>query len=305
MGAILAAGRGRRMEGLGETCPKPLLPVCNKPVLVHQIEIMRSLGIEDVVVLIGYRGHEVAETLGDGHRYGVRIRYAEQHEPLGIAHAVGLLEPHVDRPFLLFLGDVFFIPGDLAGMMATFEGQPGGAVLATIDGADPGAIRRNFSVTISPDGFVTRVVEKPLHPPNRLKGVGVYLFDHSVFDAIRRTPRTALRNEYELTDAIQILIDEGHPVRAVHAIEQDVNITTPADLLSVNLRCLRKASLIGPNGHIHRGAHFDRAIVGPDVTISHPIRVRRSLIFARTDVARRDDIEHSIVTPRGVLRLPS
>ena len=67
-----------------------------------------------------------------------------------------------------------------------------------------------------------RVIEKPLRVPNSLKGCGIYLFDQRIFEAVRRTPRTAMRDEYELTDSIQILIDYGYPVRTANVVDWDV-----------------------------------------------------------------------------------
>ena len=96
LGAILAGGKGTRMAPFSERYPKPLLPVGNKPLLEHQIDLMRGLGITEVLLLIGHKGYEIARALGDGDRMGVRIRYVEQTQTLGIAHAVGRLEPHVD-----------------------------------------------------------------------------------------------------------------------------------------------------------------------------------------------------------------
>src|SRR5262245_35355956 len=109
-GAILAGGRGSRMQPFSERYPKPLLPVCNKPLILHQIEIMRSVGIRQIVILIGHKGFELSKTLGDGSQFGVTIRYVEQGSALGIAHAVGRLEREINQPFLLFLGDIFFVP---------------------------------------------------------------------------------------------------------------------------------------------------------------------------------------------------
>src|SRR5688572_24168010 len=96
-GAILAAGRGSRMGPFGERYPKAILPICNKPLIQYQIEMMRSLGVTDIVILVGHRGYEIARVLGSGERLGVSLRYVEQTAPLGIAHAVGRLEPHLDR----------------------------------------------------------------------------------------------------------------------------------------------------------------------------------------------------------------
>ena len=83
------------------------------------------------------------------------------------------------------------------------------------------AIKRNFIVMTEPDGKVTRVIEKPRHPRTDLKGCGIYLFDPAFFDAVRRTPRTAMRNEYEITDSIQIFIDDGYRVVGINLYDDD------------------------------------------------------------------------------------
>ncbi|HOQ90641.1 MAG TPA: NTP transferase domain-containing protein, partial [Candidatus Hydrogenedentes bacterium] len=108
LGVILAAGRGARMGPFGAACPKPIAPVANEPLAERQIRQMRELGVREVVVVIGHLGHLVSRCLGDGSRLGVTIRYVEQERPLGLAHAVSQLEDHVDRPFYLMLGDLYF-----------------------------------------------------------------------------------------------------------------------------------------------------------------------------------------------------
>lgn len=304
VGAILAAGRGSRMKPFSERFPKPLLPVCNKPMLVRQIEIMRSLGIRKVVILIGHKGYEIARVLGDGAHLGVEIRYVEQTETLGIAHAVGRLEAEINSPFLLFLGDIYFVQNDLREMFRIFEEQDGGAVLATKEELDPEAIRRNFSINLNGQGFVTRVIEKPRHAPNRLKGVGIYLFDLTIFDAIRRTPRTALRDEYELTDAIQVMIDDGFPARPANVIESDINLTNPGDLLRANLLHARSESsdiLRGHGSQIHPGTKLTNSIVGSRVVIEHPVTIENSVLFDDARVSTVDDLDRVIVTPDGIV----
>jgi len=305
IGVILAAGASTRMLPLSDAYPKPILPVCNKPLIQHQIELMRSLGIEEIVVLIGHRGFEITKALGDGRQLGVRLRYVEQRQMLGIAHAVGRLEQLIDRPFLLFLGDIFFETRDLSPMFQLFEDQGGGAVLACKDEDDPRAISRNFSVALDERGYVRRVIEKPRHARTRLKGVGLYLFDQSIFDAIRRTPRTAMRDEYEITDAIQVLIDDGEPVRAASVITGDVNLTSPADLLAVNFRQLALSgagALIGAECRIHAGAKIENSVIGSHVTIREPITIRDSVIFSESHVTTRHPIDRTIVTPTTMVR---
>ncbi|HWP84439.1 MAG TPA: sugar phosphate nucleotidyltransferase, partial [Terriglobia bacterium] len=291
-----------RMAPFGEHYPKPVLPVCNKPLIQHHVEMMKSLGIENILVLIGHKGYQISKVLGDGQRLGVKIRYIEQTTQLGIAHAVGCLEPHLETPFLLFLGDIFFVPGPIQAMFALFEEQGGGAVLATKEEPDPRAIQRNYALLMDGQGFVRRVIEKPRHISNHLKGAGLYLFDLSIFDAIRRTPRTAMRDEYELTDSIQILIDDGYPVRPCNAILDDINLTTAADLLFCNLLQAKKLSpeeRIGNGVRIHEGATLTDCVVGHGVTISHPIAISESVILDDTRVEGTAPIQRHILTPEG------
>ena len=158
-GVILAAGQGARMGPFGQLFPKPIVPICNKPLLVYQLEYMRQIGIHEVLVVIGHLGERIKQTLGDGAQFGVEITYVEQEKRLGIAHAVGQLERHIDRPFMLFLGDIFFELPDLGVMVNEMEQQHASAVLAVREETDPEAVKRNFAVILRDDGTVRRVIE--------------------------------------------------------------------------------------------------------------------------------------------------
>ncbi len=303
-GVLLAAGKGSRMAALSEHLPKPMMPVGNKPLLVHQIELLRDLGVTDIVILIGHKGFEIARALGDGSSLGVHLRYAEQTEMLGIAHAVGQLESTVSKPFMLFLGDIFFIAKDLEGMFDQFEQQGGGAVLATKIENDPLAIRRNYSVQTDDTGRVVRVVEKPRHVSNKLKGVGLYLFDLAVFDAIRRTPRTAMRNEYEITEAIQVMINDGEYVSTVNAVHDDINVTFPSDVLSVNLDYARSepnGNIISEDADVHPEARLENTIVGAGARITGPTFMRNCVVVERSEVPERESYENVIVVGGKVI----
>jgi len=304
VGVILAGGRGSRMFPFSENFPKPLLPVCNKPLIAHQLEIMRALGIVEIFILIGYKGYQITTALGDGSAFGVRITYVEQTEVLGIAHAIGRMERYIDRPFLLFLGDIFLIPDDLQSMLVLYHAQGQGAILGVKEEADPAAIRKNFAVILDESGLVQQVIEKPRRPPNRLKGVGLYIFDPDVFDAIRRTPRSAMRDEYEITDTIQVMIDRGMPVRAAPCVKNDVNITSPVDLLECNLievKAFPRQRLIGNNTTIHSHAEIETCVIGANVQICHPIRLRNSVIFDNTLVDAKTGFDGFVLTPEAVV----
>jgi len=297
-GVILAAGKGTRIQPFSDHYPKPLLPVFNRPLLLWQVEAMRELGIRDILIVVGHLGHRIVESLGDGSRYGVRIRYVEQQETLGIAHAVGQLEPHVTRPFLLFLGDIFFETRDLGSMLERFGEDGVDGVLAVKVEDDPAAMRRNFSVEVGDDGFVRRVVEKPRLPRTNLKGCGLYLFDVGIFDAVRATPRTALRDEYELTTTIQIYLNDGYGVVPAEVVERDLNLSNPPDLLNLNLHVMQRQglerslaegvvvedgasvtrSVIMQGAHVPAGAHLTECLVLPGERV--PVGQHTRTIFA-------------------------
>ena len=298
MGVILAAGKGTRMRPFSEDYPKPILPIAGRPLLHYQVEAMRELGIRDIVVVIGHLGYKVVRALGDGSELGVRLRYVEQEHTLGIAHAVSRLEPFVDRPFFLFLGDIFFDTENLGSMVEMFRGTETDAVLAVKREPDIEAIKRNFVVHLGPDGVIRRVIEKPRHPRTDLKGCGLYLFDVSFFDAVRRTPRTAMRDEYEITDAIQTYIDDGFRVRSAEVIRDDLNISYPEDLLVVNLHYLRRKGLqswIGKDVELAPGTTVENSVVMDGVRVEHPIAIKDSLIFSGKSITRRTPVERKIL----------
>ena len=295
LGVILAAGKGTRIQPFSERWPKPILPILGKPLIQHQVECLRDLGVRRVLIVIGHLGFEIVRALGDGSALGVRIEYVDQGPTLGIAHALGKLEERIDRPFLLFLGDIFFIHRGLEEMTALLGKDDVRGVLAVKEEPSVEAIKRNF-VVMEEGGFVTRVIEKPQHPRTRLKGCGLYLFDPVVFDAVRRTPRTALRDEYEITDAIQIFLDDGYRVRAARVVEDDLNLSYPRDLLDVNLKVLGDRSLIGQGVKLHPGARIERSVLMDGAVVDQPIVVRECLLFPGATLSANADVSRRIVT---------
>ena len=304
-GVILAAGHGSRMGPFGNLFPKPIIPIGNKPLLVYQLEHMKRLGIEEVIIVIGHLGHRITQILGDGTQFGVRIKYVEQEKRLGIAHAVGQLESCIDRPFMLFLGDIFFELTDLGAMVREMEQHGAAAVLAVREETDPDAVKRNFCVITREDGSVRRVIEKPRQLPCMTKGCGLYLFDLSIFDAIRHTPRTAMRDEYEITDSVQILIDYEYPVRVAPVVDFDINVTYIGDLIACSRHVLQKSMvtrLVGEGCRIVAGVELVDTVVGDGVVISKAARLERCVVLSGATLDRGVDYKDAVITREGVLR---
>jgi NDP-sugar pyrophosphorylase family protein len=295
---ILAAGKGSRIYPLSGTKPKPVLPVGNRPLLAHQLDLVRSCGIERVFIVIGHLGYEVVSALGDGRDHGVQITYVEQPDTIGIAHALGTLEPRIDAPFLLLLGDIYFVTDQLRPVV---DEVLSGAINANlISKIEPNAemVKRNFAIIEGPDGLVKRVIEKPRYVRSQLKGCGIYMFDLHIFDAIRRTPRTAMRDEYEITDSIQILIDDGFAVGHRPVVQEDFNLTIPEDLLAINLVHLDRtgaSSLVAPDARLARGTSVRRSVIGAGAVVDHPIAITDSLIFPGARVSSSIPLDRVIV----------
>jgi len=275
------------------------VPICNKPLMAYQLEHMREHGIDEVFVVIGHLGHRIIQTLGDGSDYGMRIEYVEQQKRLGIAHALGQLERHIDRPFLLILGDIFFdCPAGLGPMFRDFETYQPAAVLAAKDEADPEIVKLHAAIVADGHGNVRRIIEKPRHAPTSLRSCGLYLFDLTVFDAIRRTPRTALRDEYELTDSVQILIEYEYPVRVAEVVDWDVNVTFVEDLVACCVHQLRRMGvdhLVGRDCALADGVRLVDTVVGDNVTIREPVILERCVVLSGTTLDGGDDQHDRVI----------
>ena len=309
IGVILAAGRGQRMMPFSQIWPKPLLPVGNRPVLFHQIQHMKNLGISKIFIVVSHLSDEIRQVIEQKSIAewselvdDIEIKFIEQGETQGIAHAVGCLEASIQEPFLLFLGDIVFQHRGFDKMIEKMGGNEPGAVLAIKREADEEALRRNFCVIQDENGLVTRVIEKPRYPPTQLKGCGIYYFHPVVFDAVRRTPKTHLRGEYELTDTIQILIDDGYPVYGVDIIEEDLNLTSPRDILLANqnyLRLIEKSVLIDCDARIDPKASYHEVCVGPRAEVVGEVHLERVVVFPDAVVDR--DLHDALVTREQIV----
>jgi NDP-sugar pyrophosphorylase family protein len=308
VGVILAAGKGARMYPFSERSPKPILPILNRPLLAHQIEVMRDSGIHDIHIVVGHLGYQVAGVFGDGSQYGVRIRFVEQESTLGLAHAVGALESRVQLPFLLMLGDIYFhLTAPLTPLCEQVLSGAVNANLVSMYEPDPAMVRRNFVIQADERGRVHRVIEKPRYVDSQLKGCGLYVFDPHIFDAIRRTPRTAMRDEYEITDSIQILINDGYVVHHHPIVERDLNLTKPDDLLVINLIELARAGLphlIAPTVDAPDGTCIEQSVLGDGVVIRHPIRITNSVIMPNVVVDANTDLDSVVMDGEHTVYCP-
>ncbi|MGP4115177.1 glucose-1-phosphate thymidylyltransferase [Streptomyces sp. 4N509B] len=207
---VLSGGAGTRLRPFSHSMPKQLIPVANQPVLVHVLQAVRGLGITEIGIVVGDRGSEIAEVLGDGSRFGVSITYLPQDKPRGLAHAVAIARDFLgDDDFVMYLGDNMLI-GGVTRIGEEFAATRPAAQLVVQKVADP----TSFGVAeLADDGTVLRLVEKPREPRSDLALIGVYFFTAAIHEAVAAIEPSA-RGELEITDAVQWLVERGETVRA-------------------------------------------------------------------------------------------
>jgi glucose-1-phosphate thymidylyltransferase len=311
-GLILSGGKGTRLRPLTYTSAKQLVPVANKPVLFYGIEALVAAGITEIGIVVGDTHAEIKAAVGDGSRWGARVTYLPQDAPRGLAHAVLISEAFMaGEPFVMYLGDNLLNKG-IAGFVEEFVREAPAAQILLTRVPDP----HMFGVAELVDGRVVRLVEKPKEPKSDLALVGVYMFSPAIFDSVKRI-KPSFRNELEITDAIQDLIDRGLEVRP-HLVQGWWKDTGKLeDMLEANRLILDTIerriegtvdaeSRIEGKVFIEAGAVIERSVIRGPVVIGADTRIVHAYVGPFTSIGpkceiRDTEIEHSIVLEGGVI----
>ncbi len=287
-GLILSGGKGTRLRPFTYTGTKQLVPVANKPVLFYAIEDLVEAGISNIGIIISPEtGEQVKAAVGDGARFGARVDYILQDAPKGIAHGVKIARDYVGADkFILFLGDNFIRDGIVPQVNAFRDGAMNAQIiLYKLD--DPSSMG---VAILDGDGRVTRLVEKPKQFVSPYGVIGIYMFDHNVFEAVNAIKPSA-RGELEITDTIQYLIDQKLNVRAHLLTGGWIDTGKMADILEANRLVLDV--LVAKN----EGQVDSASVIEGRVTLQPGAVVVNSTIRGPAIIGERTRIENAYVGP--------
>jgi glucose-1-phosphate thymidylyltransferase len=313
---VLAGGKGTRLRPLTYTSAKQLIPVANKPILYYGLEALRAAGIREIGVIVGDTRAEVEAALGDGSRFDARLTFIHQQEPLGLAHAVLTAREFLGNdPFVMYLGDNLIQHG-VAGVVERFRALEADALLLLKEVEDP----RAFGVAeLAADGSILSLEEKPARPRSNLALVGVYVFSPAIHRVIP-TLRPSRRNELEITDAIQRLIEGGGRVHSHLHTGWWLDTGKKDDMLEANrvvldeiqARCEgtldAKSKIIG-RVQLGPGSRLVGSTVRGPVVIGAGCRLTNTYVGPYTSISddvtiEGAEIEHSIVLDGSVIERP-
>lgn len=313
-GLILSGGTGSRLYPLTYSNAKQLIPLANKPILFRVIEAIRDAGISEIGIVVGSTAKRIKDAVGNGSRWDVDITYIQQDKPLGLAHAVKVSQPFLgDERFVMFLGDNV-IEGGISPLIAQFADSEWNSqiVLTQIEHPEQYGVAE-----LGEDNRIVRLVEKPKVPPSNLALVGIYMFDHHIFEAVNNI-KPSWRGELEITDAIQWLVDQDYAVHPYVHRGWWIDTGAPGELLEANDLVLEeidygvegyvdRESTVGRRVKVERGAEVINSVVrGPSI-IGENARIVNSYIGPFTSVGHGvviedSEIEHSVVLEKSRIK---
>ena len=331
-GILLHGGHGTRLRPLTHTGPKQLLPIANKPMSEYCIESMKSAGVTEIAIIIGGIGSQkVKEYYGNGNQFGIKINYILQDFPRGIAHAISLCEDFIgDEKFLVFLGDNI-IQKSINEFASEFEKSDDAASILLCEVDNPS----RFGIADIQNGQIKKIIEKPKNPPSNLAVTGIYFLTPIIFDIIKRL-KPSWRNELEITDALDMLLNEKHCISYKMITHYWKDTGTPEDIINANKTILenmvpefkgKKDSTVLIQGNVSIGNNTrisdqvkiigpviignkcnisGDAIIGPNTSIGNECNIlggtiQDSIIMNNCKIGKNVNLRNSIISSNSTI----
>jgi len=279
-GIILHGGHGTRLRPLTHTGPKQLLPIANKPMSQYALEDLKSVGVTEIAIIIGdLYPDKVKEYYGTGEKFGVKITYIHQVAPKGISHAIRLCKDFIGNDkFIVYLGDNV-LRKNLSDYTTKFISSNSDALILLCEVNEP----QKFGVVEIDPNYprkIKKIIEKPKDPPSNLAVIGIYFLSPKIFDIIDNL-KPSWRGELEITDALQLLMDEGNNIEFDTVTGWWKDTGTPEDILHANKLVLDSIGtenqfLIDDDSKIN-----DSIVIGKDTKISRDSFITGPVIIGK------------------------
>lgn len=234
---ILAGGRGKRLGEHTQDINKAILKFGGKHLIEFSLENAAALGVDEIIILVGYMRGLVIRAVGDSYR-GIPVRYATQFEQRGVVHAMDCCRHLIGgADFILQLADEYFVEPRHADFYRFFRDERAFAVCGIVHVRDAARIKKTYSVEADPaTKRIVRLIEKPAQSANDIMGSGNILFCNEIFKYMDATPANPVRGEKELPDLVQCAINDGQRVLYFPLASAYLNINTPEDFLELKSR---------------------------------------------------------------------
>jgi NDP-sugar pyrophosphorylase family protein len=314
MAVILAAGRGSRLHPITKNRTKAMAPVLGKPIIERVMDSMVINGIRSFIVVASQDDEEIIEHFSNRSQIKADIKIIQQPQPLGMGHALLQAAPDIDRNFMLSSCDNLVDPGEINQMLLTWNSELPNAILTTLQVGPENIIR--MGIVEQEKNWISRIVEKPSleTAPSNIGSVPLYMFTQSFVDYLPEIEPSS-RGEYELQDAIQLLIERDGYVRSF-SLSGRRDLTTPADLLAINLYFFESSPLYSMNDAARMGAGTlvknpvfietdvligSNCSIGPNVYIEHGCRIGNHVHLENIIILRGRTVPHGSIVENQVI----
>ncbi|NLS77247.1 MAG: NTP transferase domain-containing protein [Chloroflexi bacterium] len=285
-GVILAAGKGSRLHPITTTRSKAMLPILGKPIVERVMESISIHGITDFVLVVSCEDKEIVQYFEQECKLPVTIQFVVQEQRRGMADALRQAAPLIHEPFILSACDNL-VNSDHVGALIRRFNQPDANAVLTLMVIPPAQLGKTGIVDMKNE-YVTRIIEKPPpeEAPTNIASLPLYIFPPRILDFLPEV-KPSPRGEYELQDAIQMLIDRVGNVAGVF-IESRLTLTGPEDLLAINRHYLMAGQdqpqlapfTVGPGTHLVTPLRIEQntviganCVIGPRVYIEKDCRI--------------------------------
>ena len=288
-GLIAGGGHGTRLRPITHTRNKHLIKIANKPLIFYAIENLINAGIDNIAIVYREDDHIIKEVVGSGSHWGIKITYLSQKEPRGLAQVVQLSQSFMGKSrFVFHLGDNLLRHG-VSEYVDKFEALKSNCHILITPVDNPQAFGVPTFHTKNKDRII-RLTEKPKRPDSNFAMTGIYCFDQNIFDVIE-TLKPSKRGEYEITDAITKLIEQGFKVTHSKTNGWWKDTGKPADMLEANSLILREMQ-----AKIDGTVDKDSQVIG-DVAIEKGVKIRESTINGPVVIGVGSVVENSFIGP--------